>query len=312
MSIIQKIFVLYFFIMINMELERALKNNRIFRAITWVTPEEFKRLLPIFTEILIETALKQKNRQRAYWWWRKWNIKEASKKLFFILVYLKIYPTYDLLAYMFDSSRTRVFDRVKNFLPILEKTLWRTLSLPARQISTPEEFYKLFPWVKEIMIDWVERPMIRKKNPKNQTKNYSWKKKWPRRKNTIIADKNKKILYLSPTKNWKLHDKKQIDKTVILPVIPKEVEIFADSWYQWIQHIHPNTYIPKKNTKKKPLSDEDKENNRLISSIRIVVENAICWMKRFKASNDIFRWKKWQDDKLNLISAWLWNFHLQW
>jgi hypothetical protein len=34
-------------------------------------------------------------------------------------------------------------------------------------------------------------------------------------------------------------------------------------------------------------------------------------MKRFKASSDIFRWKKWQDDKLNLLSAWLWNFHLQ-
>ena len=32
-----------------------------------------------------------------------WDIKEESKKLFFILVYLKTYPTYDLLTYMFDS-----------------------------------------------------------------------------------------------------------------------------------------------------------------------------------------------------------------
>ena len=145
----------------------------------------------------------------------------------------------------------------------------------------------------------------------DEIKNYSWKKKWPRRKNTVIADKTKKILFLSPTKNWKLHDKKQIDKTVVLPAIPKEVEIFADSWYQWIQHIHNNAFIPKKNSKKNPLSEDNKFNNRLISSIRIVVENAICWMKRFKASSDIFRWKKWQDDILNLLSAWLWNFHLQ-
>ncbi len=101
--------------MITMELERAIKNNRIFRAITWVPPEEFKRLLPIFTQILIETAMSKKNRYRSYWWWRKWNIKEEYKKLFFILVYLKTYPTYDLLAYMFDSSKTRVFNRVHDF-----------------------------------------------------------------------------------------------------------------------------------------------------------------------------------------------------
>lgn len=139
------------------------------------------------------------------------------------MVYLKIYPTYDLLAYMFNSSRTRVFNRVKDFLPILEKTLWRTLSLPSRQISTPEEFFKLFPWVKEeIMVDWVERPIVIRKETQKSNKKLFLKKKWPRRKNTVIADKTKKILFLSPTKNWKLHDKKQIDKTVVLPAIPKK------------------------------------------------------------------------------------------
>lgn len=294
-----------------MELNRALKNNRIFRALTGITPEEFNQLLPLFTKLLIESVLSKKGRKRAYGWWRNWNIKEPSKKLFFILVYLKTYPTLDVWAYMFNSSRTRVFERIKNLLPVLEKTLWRSLSLPVRQISTPEEFFKLFPWVKEIMMDWVERPTIRKKKPKNQTKNYSGKKKWPRRKNTIISDKKKKILYLWPTKHWKLHDKKQIDKTNIIHSIPKWVDVYVDSWYQGIQHIHKNTYIPKKNSKKKPLTPEQKEENHIISSIRVVIENAICWMKRYKAASDIFRWKKWQDDSYMLITAWLWNFHLQ-
>ncbi len=103
------------------------------------------------------------------------------------------------------------------------------------------------------MLDWIKRPMIRKKKAKNQTKNYSWKKKWPRRKNTVISDKTKKILYLSPTKKLKLHNKKHVDKTVVLPVLPKEVEVFVDSSYQWIQYIHSNTFIPKKNSKKNPI-----------------------------------------------------------
>ena len=81
------------------------------------------------------------------------SIKDPAQKLFFILVFMKIYPTYDLAAYMFGSSRTRAYYRVKTLLPILSKTLGRTLSLPARHISTPEEFFSLFPGVKEIMID---------------------------------------------------------------------------------------------------------------------------------------------------------------
>lgn len=81
------------------------------------------------------------------------SIKDPDQKLFFILVFMKIYPTYDLAAYMFGSSRTRAYYRVKTLLPILSKTLGRTLSLPTRQISTPEEFFSLFPGVKEIMID---------------------------------------------------------------------------------------------------------------------------------------------------------------
>ena len=293
-----------------MELNRALKNNRIFRALTGITPEEFIQLLPLFTKILIESALSKKDRKRGFGWWRNWSIKEPSQKLFFILVYLKTYPTLDVWAYMFNSSRTRVFERIKNLLPILEKTLWRNLSLPVRQISTPEEFFELFPWVKEIMIDWVERPTIRKKKPKNQTKNYSGKKKWPRRKNTLISDKKKRILYLWPTKHWKLHDKKQIDKTTVINVIPKKISILVDTWFLWLQKEHPNVLMPKKRSKKHPLTEEEKWMNRLISNARVVVENAICWMKRYKAASDIFRWKKWQDDKYMLVTAWLWNFHL--
>jgi hypothetical protein len=50
----------------SMELSRALKNARIFRATTGITPEEFQQLIPLFTEVLISTALAQPGRQRAH------------------------------------------------------------------------------------------------------------------------------------------------------------------------------------------------------------------------------------------------------
>ena len=87
---------------------------------------------------------------------------------------------------------------------------------------------------------------------------------------------HKSILYISPTKHGRIHDKKQIDKTHILHFIPESVGVFVDSGFQGVQHIHKNTYIPKKSSKKNPLTKEQKEENHLISSIRVVVENAIC------------------------------------
>lgn len=50
----------------SMELSHTLKNARIFRATTGVTPEEFQQLIPVFTNVLISTALSQAGRQRAY------------------------------------------------------------------------------------------------------------------------------------------------------------------------------------------------------------------------------------------------------
>lgn len=277
-----------------------------------MTISEFDTLLPVFEQVLLAHIKTQKpSRIRAIGWGRTGHIWTAQEKLFFILFFLKTYPTCDVAGYIFWSSKSSASLWSKTLLPILSKTLGRTLSLPARQISTPEEFFTLFPGVKEIMIDGVERPTVRRKKPKNQTKNYSGKKKWPRRKNTIIADKNKKILYLSSTKNGKLHDKKQIDKTGIIHSIPKKVEVFVDSGFQWIQHLHTNTYIPKKNSKKNPLTLEQKEDNHIISSIRVVVENTICWLKRFATTSGIFRGRNWQDDAYMEVCAWLWNFHLQ-
>ena len=55
-----------------------------------------------------------------------------------------------------------------------------------------------------------------------------------------------------------------------------------DSGYQGIGKIHKRTEIPKKKSKKKPLSKEEKQQNRKISSERVKVENVFCELKRFK------------------------------
>jgi len=148
-----------------MEIEKVLKNNRLTMALLGISAKEFKNLLVTFEQILLEEQLKI-NKKRKIGGGANGMIKNPKNKLFFILFYLKTYPTFDIAGYVFGSSKTSTHRWFHDILPLLEKTLGRNVVLPKRQISTPEEFFKSFPEVKEVMIDGVERPTIRsKKNP---------------------------------------------------------------------------------------------------------------------------------------------------
>ncbi|MBC7651505.1 MAG: hypothetical protein H7101_07140 [Deinococcales bacterium] len=51
---------------------------------------------------------------------------------------------------------------------------------------------------------------------------------------------------------------------------------------QVLKKLHSNTVIPKKKLTKTPLTKEDKENKRLISSQKVTVQNIIRELKIFK------------------------------
>lgn len=48
-------------------------------------------------------------------------------------------------------------------------------------------------------------------------------------------------------------------------------KVNTDSGYQGIQKNHANSELPKKRSKKNPLTNEDKERNKKISSERVIV-----------------------------------------
>jgi hypothetical protein len=293
-----------------MNIEKAFGNNRLLKALTGLNKFEFEQLLPQFKDVLVKASLSKK-RQRKVGGGRKGAIGNAKSKLFFILFYLKVYPTFDLAGFIFGTDRTRPCRWYKALLPILEETLGRECVLPERKITSIDDFYRKFPEVNDLFIDGTERPIRRPKNPKNQKKNYSGKKKRHTRKNTIWTDKNKKIMLVSPSKPGRIHDKKQHDKNGGLDAVPPNINKWLDSGYQGVQKTAPNVFIPKKNTKKKPLTKDEKEENRIISHFRIVVENAIGGIKRYGCVSNIYRNFRGIDDKFILLSAALWNFHLK-
>lgn len=294
----------------HMDIDKVLNNQRLSRALIGLSKAAFLSLLPAFTQIVREQA-ESKRRKRAVGGGRKGNIKEAKQKLFFILFYAKTYPTFDVAAFVFTSSKSCTCDWAHGILPLLERALGRKVLLPKRQIRTTEEFFAAFPGVREVMLDGVERPTIRSQKDKTQRKHYSGKKKRHARKNVVITDKTKRILVLTPSKHGRVHDKKLSDKALAVVRIPHKIAIIADTGFVGIDKQHPNILIPKKKPRGGILTDAEKAMNRLISGTRIVVEHAIGGMKRFCCVSDIYRNKNGWDDKLVNVCAGLWNLHLQ-
>ena len=66
-------------------------------------------------------------------------------------------------------------------------------------------------------------------------------------------------------------------------------EVLADSGYQGIQKFCKKSSTPKKATKKNPLSKKEKKENRNLSSKRILVENVIGAIKKFRILSSKYR-----------------------
>ena len=295
-----------------MNVAAALHTNRSCLALTGLSPAEFNHLVPQFAQVYLEYRHTSKpDRQRAIGAGRAGQLRSIKEKLLFILFYLKGYPTYDVLAFVANFHRTRACQWCLRLFPLLEKTLGRKLVLPERKISSVEEFLAKFPDAKDVFGDGSDRRIQRPKNPKRQNKTYSGKRKAHTRKQIVLADEHKRILVLTPTKSGRRHDKRLADKSGLFANLPHSVTAWVDTGFVGVQKDHPNTLIPRKRSRGKPLSEEDKQNNRLISSFRVVVEHAIGGMKRYQCLQQPYRNRKPRlDDLFSLLSAGLWNYHL--
>jgi hypothetical protein len=293
-----------------LRLERVFKEERLMRALTGLNLLEFDVLLSTFEKVLFEIQ-NSKIRQRAVGGGCKGILLDSRYKLFYILFYMKAYPTFDVTAFVFGTVRSVTFEWTKKLLPTLEKSLGRIITLPKRQIRSVEEFLQTFPEVRDIFIDGTERPVQRPRKAKNTRRKYSGKKKRHTHKNTIICDEESRILFVSPTKNGRLHDSKQLRKCCVIEHIPKQVTIWADSAYSKNMAKNGNeVMIPHKKPRKGTLSAEQKSENKIIRGLRMAVEHGIGGIKRFRCMSDSLRNKSGKDDQMITIAASIWNLHL--
>lgn len=276
-----------------LNIDRALDNSRILRSLTGLSAEQFAELAKKFQQVLsrqTKAERKKRNPQRAAGGGRPHTLESAEAKLFFILFYLRVYPTMEVAGFLFDVTRSVICDWVKLYQPILEKTLGTTSDLPKRKIRSVEEFIREFPDAERVIIDSTERPRQRPKDKERQKSEYSGKKKRHTMKNTMAVDPGtKRILVLLPTVRGATSDKRDLDESGLVEVIPEDVPIDLDLGYKGLEHDYDGLRLPQKKPRGGALTDAQKESNREHARRRVVVEHCIGHAKRYRSIGDIYR-----------------------
>ena len=114
---------------------------------------------------------------------------------------------------------------------------------------------------------------------------------------------------MSQTYVGKRHDKKIVDEEN--PTFPKDISLYKDTGFQGYEPEDMQTFQTKKKPKGKELSPEQREQNSLISSVRIVIEHIIGGIKRCRIVKDVFRNTKAKyDDLVMEIACGLHNFRV--
>lgn len=124
----------------------------------------------------------------------------------------------------------------------------------------------------------------------------------------MVVDKTSKKIICTSFTNGKRHDFRLFKESGV-HLHPK-IKSLTDTGYQGITKLHANAELPKKKTKKNPLGKVDKNKNRQLSSERVLNENVIGMVKRFKIIADRYRNRRKRFGlRFNLIAG-IYNFEL--
>jgi hypothetical protein len=124
----------------------------------------------------------------------------------------------------------------------------------------------------------------------------------------VVCKPSQKILCTSFC-NGKQHDFKLFKTSNVRWV--REIYGIADSGYLGIRCLQNTSLVPKKRSKKTPLTKGEKQENRRISALRVLNENVIGKIKRFKILSDRYRNRRKRFGlRFNLIAA-IYNLELE-
>jgi hypothetical protein len=216
-----------------------------------------------------------------------------------------------VLAFHFDVSQGQACQWIHILSEVLRLTLAELGHTPERDPQKVKELLESYidesqecsgneteseTSTEKFAIDGTERRRQRPKDQEEQKRFYSGKTNYTVKNNVIVTLGNRRMEYLGRTWEGKKHDKNICDEEG--HEFPEGSTLYKDTGFQGYEPAGVHTRQPKKKPRGGELTFEEKEQNSLISKMRIIVEHVICGVKRCRIVKDVFRNTKDKFDDL--------------
>ncbi|BAY14201.1 transposase family protein [Calothrix sp. NIES-2098] len=202
------------------------------------------------------------------------------------LFYLRQMPTFQVLGMLFGISKTEANDTFHSWIPILRDILPASL---LEQVSNNESELLFVQEVLtnfRLLVDSLEQPIYRNSDQKEQQKYFSGKKRQHTLKSLMVGiPEGKDIVEVEvgvpgPTADIKLFRQSQNK-------FDKSQPFSGDKGFQGGENIT----TPHKKKPKRELTQQQKDENKALSSNRIFIEHLIRLLKIFRIASQRFRLK---------------------
>ena len=279
--------------------ETLIRYPGAFRSLTGMTPDEFDNLLTAYRAAHARrqgrsrTTRKGRPRRRAAGAGHPHD-HDDRHRLLMALIWLRVYPTYELLGFFFGLHRRNAQLNVRDVLATLDTLDDFPFDRPGRdrkKLRSASEVMAAFPEVR-VVIDSKEQRVNRPTGHEAQKPYYSGKKKAHTVKTQVAVDPCGRIESVGDSvPGGANHDLPLLCGSGVLEQLAPGEAAMADKGYVGLKNYYPQTpvVIPFKASRNRPLTDEQKAYNREVARCRIVVEHTIAQLNRFTVLRQVFR-----------------------
>ncbi len=294
---------------------RLSRKPRLFKSFTGLSIKQFDDIYKIieskYEKYEIKRLSYKRNRERDVGAGRHFKL-DVKNRFAMVLMYYRLYLTYTLTGFLFGLDQSNVCRDIHN----IEALIRSCLPIPqkiyniTKRLSTKEDVEKYFPGFMAFT-DCSEQPIPRPRNRLRRRLYYSGKRKKHTVKNLYTTNQKGLIIYKTKHKQiGKRHDYKIYKDNH--PKIPNEVTSMYDLGFFGVEtdYSKQKSSLPIKKKRNQVLTKEEEEYNRNHSRRRIVVEHAICRIKKYRIMNDVFRNRLGKYNKASDIVTGLINYRI--
>jgi hypothetical protein len=266
------------------------QHPNVFYAVTGLRISEFDELLADVWPRYAQTEqerLTRPGRQRAIGAGHPFGLPMRDHILLTV-VWLRVYPTHEVLGYLFGVSDSTVSRLIGRVLPILEKAGRDTMRMPdpgKKRRRSLDDLLRDTPEL-AVVIDSFEQRVQRPRDRDEADGLYSGKKKQHTLKSQVAVDEESgQVVDMADSAPGRTADIRLLEESQLMNRLPEGVGGIGDSAYQGIARLHPHGLgaSPRKKPWGKPRPPEDAAFNTAFSRRRMIVEHTIGRMRRYQS-----------------------------